>query len=77
VGQALDIEAILNDLYASGISVTISWISDGGTHVTLGDPKQAENAALRSIGEAIAWLRDQAIAHPESALARKYAGPLM
>jgi len=45
-GSRLKIEAILNDLYASDISASISWIWDGGFHVTLGDPKQAEEWAF-------------------------------
>jgi hypothetical protein len=31
--KGLDIEAILNDLYASEINASISWIWDGGFHV--------------------------------------------
>jgi hypothetical protein len=71
--HGLDIEIILNDLYAREINASILWIWDGGFCVTLGDPRQAEGWALRSIGEAVAWLRDQAIGHYlESAFSRKY-----
>jgi hypothetical protein len=34
---------------------------------TSGDPQQAEGSAFLTIGEAVAWLRDQACAHyPDS-----------
>jgi hypothetical protein len=33
----LDIEAILNDLYASEINASILWLWDGGIDVKLGD----------------------------------------
>jgi hypothetical protein len=73
-GNRLDVEAILDDLYASEVNASISWIWDGGFYVTLGDPKQAEGWAFPSIGEAVAWLGDQAIVHyPNSEFARKYA----
>ena len=45
-GNRLDIEGILNGLYASEINASISWIWDGGCYVTLGDPKQAEGLGL-------------------------------
>jgi hypothetical protein len=70
---ARNVEAILNDLYASEINASISWIWDGGFYVTIGHRKHAENWALRSIGEAAEWLRDQAIVYyPDSEFARKY-----
>jgi hypothetical protein len=53
-----EIEAILNDLYASEIKASISWISDGGFHVTLGAP-QIEEYALPTIRDAVLWLRDR------------------
>jgi hypothetical protein len=72
---SLDIEAILNDLYASEINTSISWIWDGGFHVVLGEPPQAEGWAFATIGEAVAWLRDHACAnYPDSEFARKYGG---
>jgi hypothetical protein len=52
-GSRLDIDEILNDLYASEINASISWIWDGGFYVTLGNPKQAEGWAFPSIGEAV------------------------
>jgi hypothetical protein len=73
--QRLDIEAVLDDLYASEINASISWIWDGGFYVILGDPKQAEGWAFPTIAGAVERLRDQAIVHyPGSEFARKYAG---
>jgi hypothetical protein len=70
----LDVKAILNDLYESEINASIAWIWDGGFNVTLGDPPRAE-WAFQSIGEAVAWLRDEACAtYPDSEFARKYGG---
>jgi hypothetical protein len=41
----------------------------------LGNPQQAEGWAFPTIGEAVAWLRDQACAHyPDSEFAQKYGG---
>jgi disulfide oxidoreductase YuzD len=68
-------EAILDHLCASHIAGSISWIWDGGFHATLGEPKLAEKWAAASAGEAIEWLRDQAILHyPGSEFAHQYAG---
>ena len=39
VRTGLDVEAILNDLYASEINASISWIWDGGFYAVLGNPK--------------------------------------
>jgi hypothetical protein len=73
-GNRLDIEAILDDLYASEINASISWIWDGGFYAVLGNPKQADGWAFPSIGKAVEWLREQAIVHyPGSEFARKYA----
>jgi hypothetical protein len=58
--KGLDVEAILNDLYASEINASISWMWEGGFHVILGAPPQAEGWALPTIGAAVVWLRDQA-----------------
>jgi hypothetical protein len=54
-----DLEAILNDLYASRINATISWIWDGGFHATLRAP-EIEECALPTIRDAVLWLRDKA-----------------
>jgi hypothetical protein len=69
-----DIEAILNDLYASEINACISWIWEGPLHATLGAPP-IEEGALPTIGDAVLWLRDKACEHfPDSDFARKYGG---
>ena len=73
--KGLDVVAILNDLYASHINASISWIWDRGFDVILGDPPIPEGLVFATIGGAIAWLRDQACAHyPDSEFARKYSG---
>jgi hypothetical protein len=73
--HGLDIEAILNDLYASEVDASISWIWDVGFHVALGDPELAEGWAFKTIGEAVAWLREEACPHyPDSDFAQKYGG---
>jgi hypothetical protein len=54
-----DLEAILNDLYASGINASISWIWDDGFHATLRAP-EIEECALLTIRDAVLWLRDKA-----------------
>jgi hypothetical protein len=71
-----DLEAILNDLYASEINASISWIWDGGFHAVLGNPKVAERKmALPTIRDAVLWLRDAACKYlPDSDFARKYGG---
>jgi hypothetical protein len=69
-----DVEAILNDLHASEINASISWVWDGGFHVTLGAP-QIEECALPTVRDAVLWLRDKACEHfPDSDFARKYGG---
>jgi hypothetical protein len=52
----LDIEAVIDDLYASEINASISWIWDGGFYAVLGNPKLAEGSAFPSIAEAVEWL---------------------
>jgi hypothetical protein len=72
---AVSIDTILDDLYANKISGSISWIWDGGFYATLGAPKQADDWAFPSIGDAVEWLTEQAIArYPESEFARKHGG---
>ena len=47
---------------------------EGGFYATIGEPKRAEKYSAASAGEAIDWLRDQAILHyPDSEFARQYA----
>jgi predicted RNA-binding Zn ribbon-like protein len=73
--NALDVEAILNDLYASKINASISWVWDGGIDVKLGDPLNGYKAEdkVSTFAEAAAWLRDQACTrYPDSEFARKY-----
>ena len=62
VRTGLDVEAILNDLYASEINASISWLWDGGIDVKLGDPLNGYKAEgkVNTFAEAAAWLRDQA-----------------
>jgi hypothetical protein len=72
--KGLDIEAILNDLYASEINASISWIWGGGFHLTLGAP-QIQGYALPTIRDAVLSLRDKSLrAFPDSDFARKYGG---
>ena len=82
----INVEAILDDLYASEINVEISWLWDGGIdvkvsrrdiNVKLGDPLNGYDARgkAKSIIEAAVWLRDKACQHyPDSEFARKYCG---
>ena len=65
--KGLDTGAILNDLYASEINASISWIWDGGFYATLGNPQQAEGWAFPTVGEVVAWLRDKNTAASYSA----------
>jgi hypothetical protein len=54
---------------------SISWVWDGGFYATIGEPKLAEKYSAASAGEALDWLRDQAILHyPGSEFAGQYAG---
>ncbi len=63
-----DLEAILDDLYASEINASISC-------ATLGNPKLAEQWALPTIRDAVLCFRDVACKHlPDSDFARKYGG---
>jgi len=73
----INVEAILDDLYASEINVSISWLWDDGIDVKLGDPLNGYDAEgkVSTIAEAVVWLRDQACQHyPDSEFARKYCG---
>jgi hypothetical protein len=71
----INVEAILDDLYASDINASISWVWDGGIAVELGDPLNGYEAEgkVSTVGEAALWLRDQACTHyPDSEFAQKY-----
>ena len=75
----LDIEAILNDLYASetNAAISISRLWDGGIDVKLGDPLNGYDAEAKvsTFREAVIWLRDNACSHyPDTEFARKYGG---
>jgi hypothetical protein len=73
----LDVEAILNALYASEINASISWQWDGGIDVKLGNPLSGYKAERKvsTFAEVAACLRDQACTHyPDSEFARKYGG---
>ena len=66
---------ILDDLCASHIAGSISWVWDGGFYATLGEPKLAEKWSAARAGEALDWLRDQAIRHyPDSEFAARHLG---
>jgi disulfide oxidoreductase YuzD len=54
-------DQILDQLCASDIAGSISWIWDGGFYAVIGDPKRAEKWWASSAGAALDWLRDQAI----------------
>jgi hypothetical protein len=72
--QTSGIEEILDDLYASEISASISLVTPGrGFYAELGDPRKAEAWGCANIREAVEWLRQQAIKHyPDSEFARRY-----
>ena len=83
----INVEAVLDDLYASEINVEISWLWDGGIdvkvgrrrgiNVKLGDPLNGYEAKgkVKTMAEAAVWLRDQACQHySDSEFARKYGG---
>jgi hypothetical protein len=82
----INVEAILDDLFASEVNAEISWFWFGGIDgrlrrrgivVKLGDPLNGYAATGRAhtMAEAAVWLRDHACQHyPESEFARKYCG---
>ena len=85
--MSINVEAILDDLYASEINVQISWLWDGGIdvrvgrrrgiNVKLGDPLNGfdTKGKVATMAEAAVWLRDHACHHyPDSEFARKYGG---
>jgi hypothetical protein len=70
-----DGQIILDALCESNINGSISWVRDSGFYASLDDPQQGEGCAFPTIGEAIAWLRDQAcIRYPASEFTREYYG---
>jgi hypothetical protein len=75
--SGLDTEAILNDLSASKVSASISWLADGHIDVRLGDALNGFQAETKmdTLAEAAEWLRSKVLMHhPRSAFSRKYAG---
>jgi len=75
--MSINVEEILDDLYASEINVKISWLWDGGIDMKLGDPLNGYDAEgkVETMGEVAIWLRDQACQHyPDSEFARRYCG---
>ena len=54
-------ERILDQLCASQIAGSISWIWDAGFYAAIGEPKRAEKSSASSAGEVLDWLRNQAI----------------
>jgi hypothetical protein len=74
--NGLDTEAILNDLCASKVSASISWLCDGRIEVKLGDALNGYEAEAKvdTLTEAAEWLRDKALMHyPRGKFSRKYA----
>ena len=70
-----DAAQIIQDLYASEINARIEWFYDGGFSVSIGDMLSGWKATdnLRTLAEAVAWLRVTAIRlYPDSVFARKY-----
>jgi hypothetical protein len=58
--NSLDIGAALNDLYASQINISISWLWDGRIDVKLGDPLsgyEAEGKVSTAAGCRVAAIR--------------------
>jgi hypothetical protein len=74
--NGLGIEAILNDLYNSEISASVSRSRDGRISVKLGDTLNGYDAEAEvdSFAEAAEWLRNKALIHyPHSEFSRRYA----
>jgi hypothetical protein len=72
--QTPGIEKMLDDLYASEISASISLVTPGrGFYAELGDPIQVEAWGYANAREAVEWLREQAIRlYPASEFAQRY-----
>jgi hypothetical protein len=65
----VEVETILASLYANGFNVSLEWRSHGGFRTRLGEWAQAEHWFRRS-GEAVRWLKEQALLHfPEAEFA--------
>ena len=82
----INVEAILDDLFASEINAEISWLWYGriagrlrrrGIDVKLGDPLNGYAAVGKAstMADAAGWLKDRACQqYPDSKFARKYGG---
>ena len=73
----MNLEEILQALYASEINASTSWLWDGGIDVALGEELNGYKAESKvgTMREAAIWLRDQACHnYPDSGFARKYCG---
>jgi hypothetical protein len=78
-GYVLDVEALLDHLYAGGVDASISWSYDGRIEVKLGDALNGYDAetTVDSFAEAAEWLRDKALIHyPRSKFACGHAASL-
>jgi hypothetical protein len=72
-----DLSEILDDLYASEINATITWIWDSGMQVALGlafdQGGYAAEATVRTGAQAAEWLRSEAVRlYPDSDFAEKH-----
>ena len=67
----------MQELYDSGIDVSIACMAGAGFLVELGmDGAMVDATHVRSYAEASRWLKQAAIRHyPASAFSRKYRGP--
>jgi hypothetical protein len=82
----INVETILDGLFAGEINAEISWFWYGridgrlrrrGIDVKLGDPlnRYAATGKVHTMTEAAVWLRDQACKrYPDSEFPRKYSG---
>ena len=69
------LENILDDLYASDISASISWFWAGGIDVALGDESDGidAEAQVATLADAAEWLRANAVhLYPNSQFAKKH-----
>ena len=78
-GYVLDVEALLDHLYAGGVDASISWSYDGRIEVKLGDALNGYDAetTVDSFAEVAEWLRDKALIHyPRSKFSCGHAASL-
>jgi hypothetical protein len=73
--NGLDVEAILSGLYESGSTPRSHGFGTAGSMRSSEIRSKRRGWAFATIGEAVAWLRDQACTYyPDSGFARKYGG---